>query len=71
MSPSEAPVTRYDIAVETWNDLKPAQRKERQDECRTNGQHTWHRLPGTGGVSVCLRCLAHHDPETAEGRRAA
>ena len=70
MSPSDGPVTRYDNAVEKWNDAKTDERQALRAECRSIG-HAWHRLPGTGGVTVCLRCISYHEPETAEGWRAA
>ena len=68
MTPSEAPVTRYDNAVEKWNDANADERQALRAECKQVG-HDWHRLPGTGGVTVCLRCCLHVNPE--DQRKAA
>jgi hypothetical protein len=55
------PVTRYDLAVEAWNKLNTTQRTEKRAECWEQG-HDWHRLPGSGGWCVCLRCIAYLEP---------
>jgi hypothetical protein len=50
------PVTRYDLAVERWNALKPSERQARAAECRGRG-HAWGEL--SWGPRVCTRCLTY------------